>query len=158
LFKRGFPTRNSPANGVSKGAKVAKAKILVVDDEPQVLQVVASMLDREGYETTTAPEPRQALEIIAQGGFDLILTDVVMPGMRGTELAKRIRRLSPSSSVMLMSGSIPAGQLPRGIPFLGKPFSYSDLTRAVDRALRKASRKCAPPAPPLAFSAGCKAQ
>jgi len=137
---------------------VTKAKILVVDDEPHVLQVVASILDRAGYETTTAPEPQRALEIlVAAGGFDLVLTDVVMPGMRGPELAERIRRLSPSSSVMLMSGCIPAGQLPRGIPFLGKPFSSSDLTRAVDRVLRK-SRQRRPPLPPLAFSAGCKAE
>ena len=135
-----------------------KAKILVVDDEPQVLQVVAGILDRAGYETTTAPEPQRALEIVAAtGGFDLILSDVVMPGMGGTELAKRIRRLSPSSSVMLMSGSIPVGQLPRGIPFLGKPFSSSDLMRAVDKALRK-SRQRTPPVPPLAFSAGCKGE
>jgi CheY-like chemotaxis protein len=137
---------------------VAKAKILVVDDEPQVLQVVASILDRAGYATTTVPEPSRALEIIAvAGGFDLVLTDVVMPGMRGPELAEQIRRLCPSSSVMLMSGSIPAGQLPRGIPFLGKPFSSSDLTRAVDKALRK-SRQRTPPAPPLAYSAGCKGE
>ena len=133
---------------------MAKAKILVVDDEPQVLQVVASILDRAGYETTTVPEPRRALEIIAvEGSFDLVLSDVVMPGMRGQELAERIQRLSPSSSVMLMSGSIPAGQLPRGIPFLGKPFSSSDLTRAVEEALRK-PRQRTHPAPPLAFSAG----
>ena len=142
-----------------KGSNVAKAKILVVDDEPQVLQVISSILDRAGYATTTAPEPERALEIIAvAGGFDLVLTDVVMPGMRGPELAKRIRSLSPSSSVMLMSGSTPASELPRGIPFLGKPFSSSDLTRAVDKALRKSSRQRTPPAPPLAFSAGCKGQ
>jgi CheY-like chemotaxis protein len=136
---------------------VAKAKILVVDDEPRLLQVVAGILDRAGYETTTVLEPQRALEIMAAGRFDLVLTDVVMPGMRGPELAERIRRLSPSSSIMLMSGSIPAGELPRGIPFLGKPFSTSDLTRAVDKALRK-SRQRTPPPPPLAFSAGCKGE
>ena len=138
---------------------MAKAKILVVDDEPQVLQVVASILDRAGYATTTEPEPLRALEIIAAAGsFDLVLSDVVMPGMRGPELAERIRRLSPSSSVILMSGGVPAGQLPRGIPFLGKPFSSSDLTRAVGKALRKSSRQRGPAAPPLALSAGCKGQ
>jgi CheY-like chemotaxis protein len=153
-----FSTRNGPATGVFERDKVAKAKILVVDDELQILQVVASILDRAGYETTTVPEPRRALEIIvATGGFDLVLSDVVMPEMRGPELAERIRRLSPSSPVMLMSGCVAASQLPRGIPFLGKPFSSSDLTRAVSKVLKKSSRGLTPP-PPVAFSAGCKGE
>jgi len=135
---------------------VLRAKILVVDDEPQVLQLAASILDRAGYATATAPGPLRALEIITgTGGFDLVVSDVVMPGMHGPELAKKIRLLSPSSSVLLMSGSVPAGQLPRGIPFVGKPFSSSDLLRAVDKTLQKANRQRARP---IAFSAGCGGQ
>jgi DNA-binding NtrC family response regulator len=114
---------------------------LVVDDEASVLQVVASILDRAGYETTTALGPLQALEIVTiGGGFDLVVSDVVMPLMCGPELAQQIRLLSPSSAVMLMSGCVPAaGQLPHGVSFLGKPFSAPDLLRAVDRVLQESS-------------------
>jgi CheY-like chemotaxis protein len=120
---------------------MAKARILVVDDEPKVLQVVASVLERAGYQTTTALGPLQALEIITiRGAFDLVVSDVVMPEMCGPELAQQIRLLSPSSAVMLMSGCLTsAGQLPQGVHFLGKPFSPSDLLRSVDRVLRNSS-------------------
>jgi len=86
---------------------MAKARILVVDDEPNVLQVVASVLERAGYETTTALGPLRALEIITiRGAFDLVVSDVVMPEMCGPELAQQVRLLSPSSAVMLMSGCL----------------------------------------------------
>jgi DNA-binding NtrC family response regulator len=118
---------------------VAKARILVVDDEPDVLRVVVSILARAGYETTIAPGPLQALEIISiRGGFDLVVSDIVMPQMCGPELAQQIRLLSPSSAVLLMSGCVPfLGQIPGDVPFLGKPFAASDLLRAVGRALRE---------------------
>ena len=112
-----------------------------MDDEPHVLQVVAGILGRAGYDTTTALGSLKALEIIATGaGFDLVVSDVVMPQMCGPELAQQIRLLSPSSAVMLMSGCVPAaGQLPHGVSFLGKPFSAPDLLRAVDRVLQESS-------------------
>ncbi len=134
---------------------MAKAKILVVDDEPHVLRVVASMLDRAGYEATAEPDPLRALEIVAKTEkFDVVLSDVVMPGMRGPELAERIRLVSPWSQIILMSSYVPANELPRGIPFLGKPFSLDDLTRAVAKALKKVGGKRA--LPPIALSAGSK--
>jgi DNA-binding NtrC family response regulator len=126
--------------GVLREANVAKARVLVVDDEPNVLEIVARVLDRAGYETTTAPGPLQALEIITiRGGFDLVVSDVVMPEMCGSELAEQVRLLAPSSAVMLMSGCVPVERLPRGIPFLGKPFLPSDLLRAVDKVLQASS-------------------
>jgi CheY-like chemotaxis protein len=122
---------------------VAKAKVLVVDDEPDVLAVMSGVLERAGYETTTAPGPRQALEILTAGGeFDLVVTDVVMPDMCGPELAEQVRRLTPSSAVLLMSGCIPAGdRIPRGVPFLGKPFLPSEVLRSVAKALRRSPRE-----------------
>jgi two-component system, cell cycle response regulator CpdR len=115
---------------------LAKARILVVDDEPEVLRFVAGVLERAEYEVAPAPGPRQALAIIADAGpFDLVVTDVVMPEMCGPELAGEIQALSPSSAIMFISGCVPVGQLPKGVPYLGKPFSPRDLLSAVGRVL-----------------------
>ncbi len=116
--------------------RMAKARILIVDDEPIVLAVAARVLERAGYETQTASGPFQALELLKIGeGCDLVLSDVVMPRMCGPELAAQIRSLSPSSAIILMSGCVLSGDLPEGVPFIGKPFSPSDLLRAVGKAL-----------------------
>ncbi|HXN48796.1 MAG TPA: response regulator [Bryobacteraceae bacterium] len=115
---------------------MAKARILVVDDEPAVLQFVAGVLERAEYEVAPAAGARQALAIIADADpFDLVVTDVVMPEMCGPELAGEIQARSPSSAIMFISGCVPVGQLPRGIPYLGKPFSPRDLLSAVGRVL-----------------------
>jgi diguanylate cyclase len=117
---------------------MGKARILVVDDEPAVLSVVAGVLERAGYDTTTATGPHQALEIVTiRGGFDLLVADVTMPVMCGPELAEQIRALTPLCAVMFMSGCVPAAnRLPHGAAFLGKPFLASDLLRAVEGVLQ----------------------
>ena len=115
---------------------MAKLRILVVDDEPEVLRFVAGVLERAEYEVAPADGARQALAIIADADpFDLVVSDVVMPEMCGPELVKEIRARSPSSAIMFISGCVPVGQLPRGFPYLGKPFSPRDLLSAVGRVL-----------------------
>ena len=98
-------------------------------------------LNRAGYETTTATGPLQALEIVTmRGGFDLVVTDVIMPEMCGPELAQQIRRLTPLCAIMLISGCVPAAmRCPEGAAFLGKPFSAPDLLRAVESLLHQSS-------------------
>jgi CheY-like chemotaxis protein len=119
---------------------LATARILVVDDEPVVLQLVSGVLARAGYEVLAAQGPPQALEIVkAPTPLDLVVTDVVMPEMCGPRLANEIKVLAPSTAVMFISGCVPAGDLPKGVPFLGKPFSIQDLLAAVERALRQSA-------------------
>lgn len=115
---------------------MVRAKILVVDDEPAVLRFVAGVLERAEYEVASAAGPRQALAMIAEAEpFDLVVSDVVMPEMCGPELATEIQVRSPSSAIMFISGCVPVGQLPKGFPYLGKPFSPRDLLTAVGRVL-----------------------
>ena len=97
------------------------------------------MLERAGYDAVTAPGPVQALEMVtSKASFDLVVSDVVMPTMCGPELVDKIRMLSPSSAVMLMSGYVPAEQVPKAACFLSKPFSPRELTDAVQKALETA--------------------
>jgi two-component system cell cycle sensor histidine kinase/response regulator CckA len=77
--------------------------ILVVDDEDDIRVVVRQMLTADGYLVLDTEDPNQALRLAGQQHVDLLLTDVVMPLMRGTELAQRLLALVPSAKVLLMS-------------------------------------------------------
>ncbi len=81
--------------------------LLVVEDEPAVLQLVVRMLRRNGYSVIAAPTGTQALALAAEHDFDMLLTDVVMPEISGLELAERIRQLRPAASILFMSGYSP---------------------------------------------------
>ena len=106
--------------------------ILVVDDEDDIRAVVRQMLTAEGYLVLDAEDPNQALRLASEQHVDLLLTDVVMPLMRGTELAQRLLAVVPSAKVLLMSAyrwprSPPPASLPRqtlhagGTPGEGPP-------------------------------------
>ena len=86
--------------------------------------------------------PHDALEI-ARGraaGIDVLLTDVVMPGLRGTELARMVEELHPEVHVIYMSGyaqSLPEAQIPQGAVFLQKPFRFAALAEQLKLVTRK---------------------
>jgi len=88
-----------------------KIVILCVDDEENPLVLRKCVLEKAGYEVLTARSGKEALELAATRKLDLILTDQLMPGMSGTELAKRIRTQYPGVAIVLLSGvnDIPAG-------------------------------------------------
>ncbi|MGH2557349.1 MAG: response regulator, partial [Actinomycetota bacterium] len=120
--------------------------ILVVEDEPQVREVVSRILERAGYEALLASSGREALEVArAHGGrIALMLTDVVMPRMSGRELAERMHRDHPATKVVFMSGytdDIVAkhGVLADGEMLVEKPFSAEELLGALEEALEAAS-------------------
>jgi len=115
--------------------------VLVVEDEPAILYVARTGLERLGYTVLTAPTPAQALAI-ATGGepLDLLLTDVVMPEMNGRELADRLRTRHPGLRCLFMSGYTAdviahQGVLEEGGHFLQKPFTTPALASSVRTAL-----------------------
>ena len=110
--------------------------ILVVDDEEDIRTVVRQMLAAEGYLVLDAEDPNQALRLAGQQHVDLLLTDVVMPLMRGTELAQRLLALVPSAKVLLMSAYKVAEIAASGHPFLAKPFTPDALLGRVRELLR----------------------
>jgi PAS domain S-box-containing protein len=119
-----------------------KERILLVEDDPMVREVTRRILIGVGYEVIPAAGPEAALELAASGvaEFDLLLTDVVMPGINGPELSKRLRELRPGTPVLFMSGYTDDA-LSRinlavsDISLLQKPFSAVDLTRRVREVL-----------------------
>jgi len=127
--------------------------ILVVDDEDDIRVVVRRMLESKGYVVLDTRDPHQALRIAGREPIDLLVTDVIMPLMRGTELAQRVRALLPSAKVLLMSAYKIAEITESGLPFIAKPFTPEALTDKVGQILRPQSspftrRPPARPGPP----------
>jgi CheY-like chemotaxis protein len=88
-----------------------KAVILCVDDEQNPLTLRKLVLQRAGYEVLTATSAKEALELVASRKLDLVLSDHLMPGMHGTELAEQIKAEHPELPVILISG---VNELPPG--------------------------------------------
>jgi DNA-binding response OmpR family regulator len=126
--------------------------ILIVDDEDDIRAVVRQMLAAEGYVVLDAGDPHQALRMAGRQNVDLLLTDVVMPLMRGTELAQRLQALVPSAKVLLMSAYKVAEVDASGHPFIAKPFTPETLVEKVRQVLRDEpspfARRRAPRPPP----------
>jgi CheY-like chemotaxis protein len=115
-------------------------RILLVEDEPGVRQVTTLILTRYGYQVSDVPTPHDALALLDTGReVDLVLTDVLMPGMTGFELADRIGVLLPGVPVVFMSG-YPDGALPGDVPappgpVIPKPFTPKSLARSIRATL-----------------------
>jgi two-component system, cell cycle sensor histidine kinase and response regulator CckA len=115
--------------------------ILVVEDEPALRRLAVTMLEKLGYQTVGAENGGAALMLVEEEGLrpDLVVTDVVMPGMRGGVLVERLRKTMPDVSVIYMSGytddAIVNEQAGVSAQFLQKPFSMASLTAAIDAAL-----------------------
>jgi DNA-binding NtrC family response regulator len=120
----------------------SKARLLVLDDDREVVSYVGEELGREGYAVTGATTPREALERLDAEPFDLVISDVEMPEMRGIELLSAIHGRHPGQLVVLMTafGSIDlAVQAVRAgaADFVAKPFRIEVLCMAIERALRE---------------------
>ncbi len=83
-----------------------KKTILCVDDNEQSLSSRKLMLETRGYRVIVCTTGEQAREVFRHGGIDLVLTDLMMPGMNGDDLAKRVKQVSPETPVILFSGKV----------------------------------------------------
>jgi two-component system cell cycle sensor histidine kinase/response regulator CckA len=115
--------------------------ILVVDDEDPIRLVISKVLSKAGHRVLEAEHGAEALRVTAahDGRIDLIITDLYMPGMRGTEIAEQIRESHPETRVLYMSGfedeDIQRSGVHAGASFLPKPFTLDQLSAAVAEAL-----------------------
>jgi len=111
---------------------MSRARVLVVDDEALVRRATAYMLADLGYEVTEAASAEQALQIIGSGTApDLIVTDHLMPGMNGVELARQVRADRPTLAILIVSGYSDAGGIAADLPRLTKPFRTAELARKI---------------------------
>jgi two-component system, cell cycle response regulator CpdR len=103
--------------------------VLVVDDDPAVLELLAEMLQELGCEVITQQDAAEALTVLREDQrIKILLTDINMPGIAGYELAEQAQRLRPGVQPILVSGRETGGY---GYPLLRKPLLQSDLARVV---------------------------
>jgi two-component system cell cycle sensor histidine kinase/response regulator CckA len=116
--------------------------ILLVDDDSGVRRLAASMLEMHGYTVIEAESGLQGLESFTQHHKEvrLILSDVVMPQMTGTDMIQRIRNIDPSMPVMLMTGYAADIDVPEAVPILSKPFTLESLIHTVESCLAAPAR------------------
>ncbi|WP_298815801.1 PAS domain-containing protein [uncultured Chloroflexus sp.] len=114
------------------------ARILVVDDDPDLLRMTVATLINLGYTVSSAQDGRAALSILQAERFDLLITDVVMPEMNGQELATAALQIAPTIKVLYMSGfAALQGKDLSDAPLIEKPFRASALEVAVQQALER---------------------
>lgn len=119
-------------------------KILIVDDDKALRDQLAEILRGAGYETTEAASGRQAVELATEGDFDLVLLDLMMPRMSGTEVLGELRKVSPRSRVIMLTAFATVENavevIKRGASdYLSKPFKIDDLLTRMRRVLEEAS-------------------
>lgn len=128
----------------------AHQHILLVDDEPSILDNLAPFLERTGFEVSTAPDGEQALDLINQGEYDLVVSDVLMPVMDGRELLRTLRQEDNWIPVILLTQVGEAFEravaLEEGADdYINKPFEPHELAARIKAVLRRAK----PDTPPL---------
>jgi two-component system cell cycle sensor histidine kinase/response regulator CckA len=146
-FKIYLPRVDQPAEGTgadnrTKSVQRGTETILLVEDDPQLLQLSSSVLVHCGYKLLVAGSPEEGIEICKANHRDirLLVTDVVMPRMNGRQLAEQIQKVSPHVKVLYISGYtsnaiVHYGVLDPGLWFLPKPFTLSALVAKVREVL-----------------------
>lgn len=132
-----LPARPEPAQPMSR-----PLRILVVEDEPLVREVIEVYLHEDHHIVQTAGNGREDLEKYREGEFDLVMTDRAMPEVNGDVLAAEIKKINPKQPVILLTGfgdlMSGAGEQPEGVDLVvSKPFTLNSLREAVTKAMRK---------------------
>jgi PAS domain S-box-containing protein len=122
------------------GKDIVKSTILIVDDEERIRSVCAKMLTQEGYAVSQAANGEAGMAMIAQRHFDIILLDLLMPGISGLEALSRIRTQHPDTVVIVITGYATLDHavdaMKKGaFDFISKPFSPQDLRLVVTKAI-----------------------
>jgi CheY-like chemotaxis protein len=141
VYLRPTHEREEATEAAAPAPVAGSETVLLVEDEVQVSNLVAAALQRSGYTILQARDGREALEIarMHRAPIHLLLTDVVMPGMNGRELADRVTAIRSETRVLYMSGYSGEAVLRRGVEaaaqFIPKPFSISALTSKIREIL-----------------------
>jgi len=126
-----------------------KAKtVLVVDDEPDIVELVSYNLTKEGFQVSSASDGEEALNKLRKGGFDLVILDLMLPGIQGVELCRILRNSPQTKSLPIIMLTAKGEELDRILgleigadDYLAKPFSPRELVARIRAVLRRTGEK-----------------
>jgi DNA-binding response OmpR family regulator len=143
--------RNQPSAAIIEGMK-RHPRVLLVEDDPMVAEVVARYLERDGFDVETVVDGNAAIDSVTDAAPDLMILDLMLPGLDGLEVFRRVRSFAPVPVIMLTARGDEHDRV-MGLElgaddYVGKPFSPRELTARVKSVLRRAE------GPLLATAAG----
>ena len=132
-------------------------RILIVEDEEKLNRMIELELKYEGYETGKALDGRTGLDMALSGGYDLVLLDIMLPGLNGLEVLRRIRKESERLPVILLTARDTTMDKVSGLDsgaddYVTKPFAIEELLARIRTALRKHAKAAAAPAEENAYT------
>ena len=136
------PSRPDPGQGPKPLEEINGTRILLVDDQPYMLDGLQLILSREGAEVGTAASGEEAMELLRAGSYDMVLSDIKMPGMSGIQLLEEAKRLDRDLIVIMVTGywtieSAVEAMSKGAFHYLTKPFNAQEILLTVQRALRE---------------------
>lgn len=123
-----------------------KSSILIVDDDPYIVNLLENYLEREGYQTFTSLKGKPAIKLIQNEHIDVVLCDIRLPDINGTELLQHIRKIAPGISVIMMTAyaeirvavdSIKSG----AYDYVAKPIYPEEINEIIKRAIQKKTKR-----------------
>ena len=135
-------TPGAPPAPSAAPVTVTSPRILIIDDEPRILNFIARELSVQGYEVGTASDPARGLAMATEDHYDLVILDLLMPGLHGQDVLRSIMARNPGQAVIVLSALADPGSkvmcLELGAEdYLAKPFSFEELLARVRARLRR---------------------
>lgn len=126
-----------------------KASILVVEDEPAICDGLVDVLVFHGYEVESADDGKEGLRLALSGRYDLLLLDVMLPGIDGYEICNRVRETDGEQPIMMLTARTADDEIIHGLKlgaddYVGKPFSIQQLLLRIEAVLRRSRRLLSP--------------
>lgn len=126
--------------GVTRGMETMSAHLLVVEDDPEMRDLLRKVLEKEGYQVSVAADGRNATTALSRIPFDLVVTDMLMPDNGGLELLQVIRESQPTLPVIIITAFGDWGSYSRALElgaaaFISKPLKMAELIGAIHTAL-----------------------
>lgn len=151
IYEEGEGKKETREGFKEEKKKIEEAAILVIEDEKEVSELLCDILTESGYKIESASDGSKGIEIFQKGSFDLVFTDLGMPGLSGWQVAEEIKKINPKTPVVLITGwEIQMGESElkaKGVDLMiNKPFRVEQISKSVHEAMevkRSLSSECA---------------